>query len=279
MEKNKLFRSGDVIDPDATVSQHIRTQLDPKAQDALLEEETAHLETKVQLSARDELLKLVSHDLRNPLTAISMGLEILIDKLHENGSDSAEILEVVNVIQRNAANINSLITDLAVTEKSGTNKVKINPCKESVAHLLRECQTLFAHTASKQNVILQIEPGDETLFAKIDHDRIMQVLSSVFRSSFKYARPGGKISLDAYSMGRDIEFVVADTGSGVQVDEPFKIFDKVSQLVKTTRKNLGLGLYIAKWIIEAHEGRFTIKSQVGQGTTYTFTVPLYHSDH
>jgi|GEM_PF-6580865 len=274
MEKNNLSRSGDGSRSKSLPAQSTRGHFDPEAREALLKEEAAHLETKAALSARDQFLSLVSHDLKNPITAVSMGLEILLEKLKADGTDSREIVDLIHVLQRNTVDMNRLITDLADAEKKGKEKVSIKTSRQSIALLLKECETLFAPMAEQYRVNLHIELTDPSLHAKIDHDRILQVLSSLFRNAFKYAPPGGKISLDAYSMGREIEFVVSDTSAGAPLEEPFKLFDKFSQLMKKTRKGLGLGLYISKWIVEAHGGKFSIKSQTGQGTTYTFSVPM-----
>ena len=112
----------------------------------------------------------------------------------------------------------------------------------------------------------------EPIFADIDHDRILQVLSNLIDNSLKFTPAGGTIELRARTHESHVEVSVSDNGPGIPDPDKAQIFEKFSQLKLDDRR--GLGLYISKWIVEAHKGRIWALSEAGNGSTFSFTLPL-----
>ncbi len=250
-----------------------RTQTDQEAERTnqyLSEEEKAHQTTKATLSSREEILAVVSHDLRNPLNSIAMSAEILASNLRKTKSD--ENLELVSMIQRNAAMMDRLITDLLEVERMETGGVQLNLSKQSIESLLEDCENLFGIIARKKSIELKMSVVNGPLFAIFDQERISQVLSNLVGNALKFTPAGGRVSLEARPAAEKVEITVADTGPGIPVGEQNKIFEKFSQIDKSSRQGLGLGLYISRWIIGAHGGKISLQSSPGKGTSFSFEI-------
>ena len=119
--------------------------------------------------------------------------------------------------------------------------------------------------------------GPEPIFADVDRDRILQVLSNLIGNSLKFTPNGGTIELSARTQETQVEISVTDNGPGIPEQAQAKIFERFSQLKMADHRSLGLGLFIAKWIVEAHKGHIRVTSK-GKGSTFSFTLPLSISD-
>ena len=236
-------------------------------------EESAHQETKASLSTRAEYMAIVSHDLRNPLASIAMGAEVLRAKLEAPELDLEGAIRFVSVIQRNTAMMDRLISDLLDVERIAAGKVEVHPSRQSIDALLSECEDLFASVAAKHGLTLKISAPADKLFAHFDHDRILQVLSNLIGNALKHTPRGGTVVLAARRCEGEVEMTVTDSGPGIPLPQQKRIFEKFSQLGVGTRQGLGLGLYISRWIVEAHSGTIAVASNPGEGSVFTFTVP------
>ena len=246
-----------------------RNQIDNKVElaDASLElEMSAHDQTKAMMA-------IVSHDLRNPLGAIVMGSELLQSAIVTEKIGSEKILQLLGIIRRNAASMDRLITDLLDVERMSAGKLTIQTSNEAVNGLFKECDDIFGILADGKSIKFTTQIANGPLSAKMDHDRILQVLSNLVGNALKHTASGGSISLKAVRVDDQIKISVTDTGTGIPKDEQVRIFDKFSQLKKRDRQGLGLGLHVSKWIVEAHGGTLSVESEPGRGSTFTFTVP------
>lgn len=228
-------------------------------------EKNAHELTK-------DILAIVSHDLRNPLSAITLGAETLMASLASKGSE--EDCELIAIIQRNAAIMEGLIEDLIDVERIATGKIKMNLTHQALETLFKECIEIFEKVASKKSIrLIAQETMSSSLMAYMDATRISQVLSNLVGNALKYTPPGGTISLSACQYESQIEVSVKDTGIGILLSEQNRIFEKFSQLENSSRRSLGLGLYISQWLVEAHGGKIWVESKVGEGSLFKFTIP------
>ncbi len=255
--------------------------------EALLENERKETDSKLldervcadlELISRDQFLAIVSHDMQNSLAAISIGARLMRRDLSKDEVITVRILENLGIIEQSAAGMDRMISDLLDVERMAHDKLNLNPERVVLRALLQECVDLFAPVVSSKSFSMTIRTSPEPIFADLDHDRILQVLSNLIGNSLKFTPNGGTIELSARKQETHVEISVIDNGPGIPEQAKAQIFERFSQLKMNDRRGLGLGLFIAKWIVEAHKGRIWVTSDVGKGSTFSFTLPLIGSE-
>ena len=222
--------------------------------------------------ARDDVLGIVAHDLRNPLGAITMAASIL-----ERPGEEPERRdqEPRDIIMRSAKRMNQLIQDLLDVAKLEAGQLKIEPTRLSVAELVREVVEMQTPLAEASNLKLGFEVGDDVSAVWGDHKRLLQVFENLIGNAMKFTESGGKILVRAVTKGREVVFSVSDTGPGIAPESLAHVFDRFWQAATRARRlGAGLGLPITKGIVDAHGGRIWVESKLGRGTTFFFTVPI-----
>jgi signal transduction histidine kinase len=228
-----------------------------------------YLESQQAVRAREEVLAIVSHDLRNPLNAVTLGSSLL--KMSD--SIAAEDREQIEAIESAAKRMSRLIADLLdVTRLEGGKRLPIELEIVEVASLLGEAEELFRVQSAAASVTMQYRAG-ELPPVQADRHRIMQVLSNLIGNSLKFTPPGGRIDVEASGEDGQVRFMVRDTGPGIPREHLHDIFSPYWQAKRTERLGAGLGLPIAKGIVESHGGRIWVESEPGQGTAFYFTLP------
>lgn len=222
--------------------------------------------------AREEVLAIVSHDLRNPLNAVTLAASLL-DTSASLGDDDREQVETILV---SARRMSRLIEDLLdVTRLEGGKRLPIQPEALEVPALFEEVHELFKPQAAAASVTLQIHIPDPVPAVHADRHRVLQVLSNLIGNSLKFTPPGGVISAGAERRGAgEVLFTVSDTGPGIPREHLGHIFSPYWQAKRAERMGAGLGLPIAKGIVEAHGGRIWVESEQGTGTRFLFTLPV-----
>lgn len=223
--------------------------------------------------ARAELLATVSHDLKNPLNAILLHDELLLQTLPEF-EGSAKRKESLESLRRAAEQMRRLIEDLLLGAKldAGGLALEEQPC--SIEWLSTRLHDIFDPIAAEKGLILnqEIRVADETL--KIDPARILQVLSNLIGNAIKFT-PFGTIDIIVQKANaREIQISISDNGPGISAVDLEHIFDRYWQAQKTSKFGTGLGLSISKQLVEAHGGRIWAESIAGGGSTFSFTIPL-----
>ncbi len=242
------------------------------ASNLLSDEIAEHSKTKVSLTTRDEFLAIVSHDLKNPIGAISICADMLLEDSSYKEMNS-QITHWIQFIKRNADTSLRLIADILDMERIAEGKLKLNLKQQCIGHIIRESMLSFVHAASAKTVLLRAMPSNISGDVVCDHDRIMQVFSNLIGNALKFTPAGGSIILETYLGKTEVEVSVRDTGPGIPDDMKDYIFDRFAQLRSKDRTGLGLGLYISKMLIEAHQGRLWVHSKVGEGSTFSFALP------
>ena len=158
-------------------------------------------------------------------------------------------------------------------ERISRGKLTVSPSLHPLKNLFQECQELFLPIGKAKSISILVESKLEDLSLKFDYDRILQVMSNLIGNALKFTSKGGAIHISAEKLKNDIVISVRDDGPGIEILDQDKIFDRFSQLHSNDLRGLGLGLYISKWIVEAHKGRIWVKSQVGQGSQFSFQLP------
>jgi signal transduction histidine kinase len=220
------------------------------------------------LRAQEEMVGVVSHDLRNPVAAIKMLSRALL-----GGQDGDSRNQNLALIAEAADQMDTLIRDLLDVNSLDAGKLRIAKEPIEPSALLKEALRTLQPLVSEKEIALdvQIEPGLPRVLA--DTERIHQVLSNLVGNAIKFTPKGGKIVIAARSNDQTVTVSVADTGSGIREEHLSKVFDRYFQSTRTNRQGAGLGLAIAKGIVEGHGGKIWIESRAGEGTTARFTLP------
>ncbi len=230
-----------------------------------------YLESQQALRAREEVLAIVSHDLRNPLNAITLAASLL----QSSESISPEDREQLDIIGLSASRMSRLIEDLLdVTRLEGDKRLPIEPAPLDVEPLFEETYELFKAQAATNSITLQYTTGGKVPPVYADHHRVLQVLSNLIGNAMKFTPAGGMISFRADAQGDHVLFTVADTGPGIPKENLKDIFNPYWQAKRAERLGAGLGLPIAKGIVEAHGGQIWVESEQGRGTKFFFTLPV-----
>jgi signal transduction histidine kinase len=228
-------------------------------------------ESQQAVRAREEVLAIVSHDLRNPLSAVILGSSML--QMSPTLAD--EDREQLETIEASAKRMNRLIADLLdVTRLEGGKRLPIEPARVQAAELLREADELFRAQAAVASVTVEYHVEDNLPPVYADHHRVMQVLSNLIGNSLKFTPPAGRITASANRHDGMVRFLIGDTGPGIPHEHLSDIFSPYWQAKRTERLGAGLGLPIAKGIVEAHGGRIWAESDQGEGTKFYFTLPI-----
>jgi len=225
-------------------------------------------ELKQSIHARDHMLRILAHDLRNPINTISIAAAALRENVsHGNGTN------MIEMIHRSTRRVDRLIQDLidnAIIERSG--KLPMNPQHQSAVDLVDEvCEASKVHAGKKEiQVCCEIE-RNATIFG--DRDRLLQVLTNLIDNAIKFTPEGGVVTLKAEKHRAEIRFFISDTGPGISEGDQEHIFEPYWQADATAYPGVGLGLAIVKQIVEQHGGKIWVESELGQGSTFLFTIP------
>ena len=228
-----------------------------------------YTESQQAVSAREEVLAIVSHDLRNPLSAITLASSLL-----ETSSLSSEDQEQLQVIHLSANRMARLIEDLLdVTRLEGGKRLPVDPAVLEVEPLLTEAHDLFKSQANDSSITLRCDVDEQTPDVFADRHRVLQVISNLVGNAMKFTPPGGEIRLRARRSEGKVLFEVSDTGPGIPREHMRDVFNPYWQGKRAERMGAGLGLPIAKGIVESHGGEIWIESEQGEGTRFFFTLP------
>jgi len=229
----------------------------------LVEERTNQLGDATRLSAIGETAAMVGHDLRNPLQAILNTLHLAKDKAR-SGTDTG-LLSLLGTVQEQADYVNRIITDL----QDYARPVKTTLVKMDVAHLLNDVLSSFEIPATVK-VLTDIQPGTNI---EADPSLLRRALTNIITNALQAMPDGGRLSINVQRGEKTVQIKVIDSGEGVKPDVAAKIFNP---LFTTRAKGTGLGLPIAKRLVEAHEGNIKLTSEPGKGTSILIELPLGH---
>jgi len=223
------------------------------------------------LANRDNFLGVVAHDLRDLLGGIVMSTSV-VARICGDTEHSARIGAEVTRIQRHAARANRLIGDLVDVASIDAGRLSIVKTPDDVRTLLAEASDEFCASAAVKGIDLSVQ-AEASLPAEFDHARMFQVMGNLIVNAIKFSPSGGRIILHAECVGDEVRCSVRDHGPGIPADHLEKVFERFVQVDANDRRGLGLGLFIAKQIVEGHSGRIWAESTLGQGTSVLFVIP------
>lgn len=223
--------------------------------------------------ARDEVLGVVSHDLRNPLSAIAMCSRILLDRPPD---DEHARRELASAISESAGWMSRLIQDLLDVSAIDAGRLSVMFAAQAVAPILEQVIHLLAGVAAERDVELRLDVAPDLPVVWADAERLVQGVANVAGNAVKFTGRGGTVILSARTgAGADtIVISVEDTGPGIAEHDLPHIFDRYWHAPRGTRRSgTGLGLAIARGIVEAHHGRIDVTSTVGVGSRFSIVLP------
>jgi signal transduction histidine kinase len=245
------------------------------ARRAALAVENARLfhEAELATRARDQMLGIVAHDLRNPLGTILMASELLEELL----TPGMPAHRQVTIMRRAGKQMNHLIQDLLDVKRIENGHLAVEPRPVAALTLLTEAVELLRSLAAASTLELLLDAPEELPQINADPLRIQQVLSNLIGNAIKFTPQGGHITLRGARIAEEVRVAVADSGPGIPAEQLPHIFGQFWQGRRSDRRGIGLGLVIAKGIVEAHNGRIWVESTVGEGSNFYFTLPVYSS--
>jgi len=247
-----------------------RSRLFKLEQSVRKQAEDAMAALQVSLRAREDLLAIVSHDLRNPLNLIYAGASMLQQRAPEGEAGAwtgKQVTRIMTAAERMSHLIDALLD--AASIESGRFTVERRP--EPAAPLVAEAIEAVAPLAAAKSI--DIERRLVELCVECDRQRVMQVLINLLTNAIKFTPPRGLIRVTASEQPGGIQMSVADTGPGIPAELLPKLFDRYERGSRATGGGTGLGLYIAKGIVEAHGGALEVESHPGAGSTFFFLLP------
>lgn len=221
--------------------------------------------------AREDVLGVVAHDLRNPLNNILMHARLL--RGTEVEPERRAGMEHARAIERAAIHMDRLIQDLLEVTRIETGNLLVQQTQLCTQQTIMDCVEGQRPLATAAGLELSIELAGELPDVWADRDRVLQVFENLIGNALKFTRAGGLITIGAQAGKDEVLFWVRDTGEGIDREQLPHVFERFWQGQKTRRTGSGLGLSIVKGIVEAHGGRIWVDAAPGQGTTFFFTLP------
>lgn len=230
------------------------------------------------VASRDDFLAIVSHDVRNLLSGMAMSAELLLNMPPEEEAQGRTRVEGQR-IRRLTAQMNRLIGDLLDVVSMESGKLNIVAKQQDATLLLTETLESFQLRAAARKILMTSEVSPGPLIASFDHDRVLQVLANLVGNAMKFTEAGGELTLRLAPTPSGIQFTVRDSGCGIAANQLENIFARFSQGSRSDHRGLGLGLYIARCIVEAHGGKIWVESELGKGSAFHFTLPVQAPKH
>jgi PAS domain S-box-containing protein len=231
----------------------------------------AEAKLRLALQARDEVLGLVSHDLRNPVGTIFSSASLLL----ELDLAPAKQKDHLASIKRSAERMNLLIQDLLDVARMEAGALRVVPANFFLTGLLEEITAFHRGKSEVKGVKLDCRVSDPMAQGWGDRDRVFQVLSNLVDNALKFTPSGGTIEVGSRFESHDegVLFWVTDSGPGIAPEDQDHLFNRFWQARRRDRRGAGLGLSIVKGLVEAHGGRIWVESELGKGSTFLFLLP------
>ncbi len=218
------------------------------------------------IRARDDVLAVVSHDLKNPLESILLSAALLL-----RTPDARNVRRYAEAVQRSAARMDRLIRELLDLSRMDAGRFRVEVRPERLDAIVDEALAVLAPLALEKEIALSASGGPLGVEVPCDRDRVLQVVSNLVGNAIAFAPRGGHVEVRMALRERESEVAVADDGPGIPAEDLPHVFDRWWK--GRSRSGTGLGLAIAWGIVDAHGGRLRVESRVGEGSTFAFILP------
>lgn len=228
---------------------------------------------KFEKKARENVLAIVSHDLRSPLASIMMNTELILRK-EKSAEENYKHLRLLENIRNSCKRMNRLIEDILDSVKIESGQFKIdktqNDLVEAVTESIRESQS----AALAKGINLKFDQNFKSFICDYDQGRIIQILNNLLGNAIKFSPYNSEVTVSMDVEENQCVVAVKDSGQGIPPEEQDQLFIRYWQSQETAHKGTGLGLYISKKIVEAHGGNIGVFSKFGDGATFFFSLPI-----
>lgn len=229
--------------------------------------------TRRAVRTRDEVLGMVSHDLGTPVSSMIMVLDRLLRRIPPE-DDRRSSRHHLDAMRGSVEQMRRLIEDLLDVRSIESGHFTCEPRPQTLATLLELARTQLTPVAEEHGIDLEMRLPPPDLRVEADPDRVIQVLSNLVTNAFRYSCRDEPVVVSAVPEHDRVRISVADQGSGIPPSDLPTLFDRFAQARRTHRAGAGLGLTIAREIVEAHGGDIGVETEVGVGSTFHFTLPL-----
>ncbi len=224
------------------------------------------------MRARDEFISHVAHELKSPLNVIHMYAELMLD---ENGVSDEQRISAVNVINDEVERLSLLITNLLNISKIEAGNIKLDRQRIKLKEFLEDTFNSVARNAAATDVHFDLQLPRNMSSIQVDKELLRIAINNLLTNAIKYNRPGGSVNLWAEETEHAVLIHVSDSGVGVSKEDQLRIFDKFyrsSAAAIEQKQGHGLGLALAKEIVELHHGSISLQSTPGEGSEFTITL-------
>ena len=248
-----------------------RKRLEQERRDLLAREHEARLAAEAAVLARDEVLRVVSHDLGNSLSAILVMATVLLRTHTQESHDAnAKRIDSIRMIAEQMQRLRQDLLDVSMIE---AGRLSMDARPVDVGKVLERACELYSALATEKSIALVCSQIDDSRRVQADEQRLLQVLANLLTNALKFTPAGGEVIVGVEPLDSEVRFFVSDTGSGISPDHLPHLFDRFWTNRTSNPHGAGLGLAIAKGIVEAHGGRIEALSRPGAGSTFRFTIP------
>ena len=292
----EVFRDSDFMPDDTKCFTTLVKQVSLPLESAILYEEIKDTNVKLEHLERlkSDFISIVSHELKTPLTPINSALDVVLKGTTGEVNDTME--KFLNIAKRNVNRLSAIVKDLLDIQKIEANKMEFHFEKTNINLTVELVKNSHENPAKEQNIAINVNLDKSIEPVYIDNQRIEQVLTNLVSNALKFTKENGTIEISSSKISADeirknpffeslpakmskeyVKIAVKDNGIGISPENKYKVFEQFKQIENSSTRKVGgsgLGLSIAKRLIEAHKGFIWLESELNQGSTFYVAIPL-----
>ncbi len=226
--------------------------------------------------SKNTFIQYISHELANPLSAMIGLLDVVLRNREGNITDTQ--IEKLGAVQRSSKRMDRLVNDLSDAARASSTRLEILPREFDIDEALADVIASISYDVSRRQQRLKLDSSGELGSMTGDRDRLIQVIYNLVSNASKYSPEDTQIRMRASTSGDELKIDVIDQGIGISSEEQDHIFDLFWRADNPSVKGAGIGLMLAKQVIDGHGGHISVESAPGSGTTMSFTVPMHRSE-
>jgi len=244
------------------------------ALDDITDRKKAELELKDTMEAKSRFLAIVAHEMRTPLSSLKNAVTVILEGAA--GRITNEQKDFLDIAKRNVDRLTRLINDVLDFEKLDAGKIDFDMRMNDITEVVKDVHRTMGYAAAAEAIDLTTELGENLPKARFDHDKMIQVITNLVGNAVKFTPKYGKVSICVTCSNEELIIRVKDDGMGIPDEDIPKIFERFYTVARPHKQvqGTGLGLAIVKKIVDMHNGRIDVESQINNGTTFTVFLPL-----